>query len=295
MKPRFNLNICRIMAIAAIAMILAGCNKEPSIDATSMKTLKASSDAIRSTLSAADQAKFDASVTSIIVATVDPMTTLQVATESGILPTQEAVFAQIKPVFDKKTFTDLLNDGKAAQKKVEAQLLAWGAQKKKLESDQKSYEQLATMFATKFSPTSADLRLSTGIAPIFGDNQVEVDIQFKNDTGSAVEAMTFDLALMPPTVSTPWAMQPVKRKFQTPVPSGGIAKVKAGPINVNIPSSYKGDIKLEADIQVTSLKLEGKPELKAGNWDQASLLTLTKLDASIAGVEQALSIVKASQ
>lgn len=279
------------MASLIVALALAGCHKQPTLDASTPQTLKASSDAIRAGLSGNDLKRYDASVTSIIVARLDPITTINASLKAGAMPSQQGVFDQIKPAFNGKTLDDVYQDGKAAESTVRNRLSEWESRAGKLRLAQKGYE-FAAGQAAKVVPVSADLRTLGSAMPVYGDNQVEVTVSLRNDTGSPLQAVEFNLGLMPPGVSTPWVVEPVKQDFATPLAAGETRAIKTRPIQVSIPDVYKGEIKLDADIEVTGLQPAGQAKMSVPRWDAASAALLAKYEAAIASVQQVLATVE---
>ncbi len=280
------------LAMAGLIAVLAltGCHKQPTLDASTPKTLKATSDVIRAGLSGNDLKRYDASVTAIIVARLDPITTINASLQTGVMPSQQMVFSQIKPVFDGKTLSDIYRDGKAAEATVRGRMSEWEAKAGKLRLAQKGYEFTAGQ-AAKVVPVSADLHTLGAATPMYGDNRVEVAVSLRNDTGTPLQAVEFNLGLMPPGVNTPWVVEPVTQDFAPPLAAGETRTIKTRPIQVSIPDVYKGEVKLEADIEVTGLQQVGQAKLSVPRWDETSAALLAKYEAAIASVRQVLTVV----
>ncbi len=79
--------------------------------------------------------------------------------------------------------------------------------------------------------------------------------------------------------------------FAPPLAAGETRTIKTRPIQVSIPDVYKGEVKLEADIEVTGLQQVGQAKLSVPRWDETSAALLAKYEAAIASVKQVLAVV----
>ena len=272
----------RLARLVLPALLLAGlsaCTKQPELDATNPKTLKASSDAIRQGLPEAKRLQFDSALTMVVVATLDPMQTLNLASQ-GTLPTEAGTVARLKPAIHGLGADDVIELGKQSKQQVEERLASWKTQYELLKQ-QSTAAQTAAEQTSKLRPTGANLRTLDTPSPIFGDNQVVVEVTLQNTLQEPVTDVQFDLGLMPPGVSNPWVVQPFSHKFEQPLAPGATTQVKVGPISVSIPEVYKGPVQLEADIRVNAVGLKGKPSLKVPKWDEVNEIHMAKLQTSI--------------
>lgn len=272
----------RLLFPAILALSIASCTKQPQLDASTPKALKASAEIVRTSLPEAKRSQFDSALTMIVVATLDPMQTLNLASQ-GTLPTEAGTVARLKPAIHGLNATDIIELGKQSTEKVEERLASWKTQYELLQQQSNAAQTVAAR-AAKLRPISANLRTINTATPIFGDNQVQVDVTLQNDLQEPVTDVQFDLALMPPSVANPWVVQPFTHKFDAPIAPGATATVSVGPIAVNVPDVYKGPVQLDADIRVNTVGLQGKPAIKVPKWDQVNEIHLAKLQTSIAEV-----------
>jgi len=283
-SPRLLLVSCAIVAI------LAGCNRAPSLDASSAKTLKQSSEVIRASLTQEQRERYDRAVTMIIVSTLDPIQTIDLAS-AGTLPTQDGVIERLRPVVDGLTASDVLTLGDQSKAKVQSRLTAWQSEQTTLQRKYEAYTTSAQQ-AAQVKPIAANLRTVDSAVPLFGDNQVEVEVTLENTLATPITSVEFNLSLMPPGVAGAWVVQPFSKKFEQPVGQGKTATVKVGPILVNIPEVYKGPVQLEAQVDIKSVGLAGKPALKVAKWDQLDTMRLAKLESAVGEVTNVLKSVR---
>ena len=267
-----------------LSLFLGGCSHAPKLDASTPQTLKDSSQRIRETLSPEQAKRFDAAITMVIAATLDPMQTLDLAI-SGSLPTQQSVFEQLKPVFNGLTYDEVVDLGEKSSSKVRTNLATWRTKQSQLQG---AYDRhmSGTKIAAKFSPVAADLRNVQSPMQLLGsDNTVVVDVTFKNELDRPVDAVSLMVGLAPAGVDNPWVREPVSFRFPAPIPPGGQGHVVTRPIYVSVPATYNGPVKLEALFDVTRLDLKGAAPVIVPEFSQDQLVLISKLETSIDQVE----------
>lgn len=281
--------LTHLTAIAALAVGLSACNRAPTLDASTPLTLKESSQKIRSKLEPADAKRFDTAVTLVIAATLDPMQTIDLAAQ-GTMPTQQGVFDRLKPAFHGKTFEEVVDLGESSATQVRANLATWRAKQGELKGRYDRYLG-GTQVVSKFSPVAANLEPVRTAFAIVGDNQVIVDVTFRNELDKPVESVDFMVGLAPPGISNPWVREQVKHRFEAPIAPGGQANIRTKPIYVNVPESYRGPVQFEAIFDVTRLDLKGAKPVVVPTWSEENMMMIAKLETSISQMESLLQTV----
>ena len=283
----------RHLVLAATVLLLVGCNRAPELDARSPAALKASAQKVRENVPEPNRPHYDAAMATILVATLDPMQTIEVAIR-GSMPTQDSVVAQLKPVLHGLDADEVLAAAAKRSRNATEKLGQWRTQLDSLRQRHEAY-QSALLRAQALTPVSADLSTVHSALPMMGDNLVQVTVTLENRLSEPVTAFSMELGLMPPSVQSPWVVEPFTSALPEPLPSGARTTVTVGPVAVNIPDVYKGEVSLEADIKITRIKTGQTAEVSVPRWSQGDELTILKLQAAITEMESMLKRIEGMQ
>lgn len=280
-----------LLLAAGSAALYFYSTRKPTLDASTAQSLRTSSDALRAGLEPAEVKRYDRAVTMIVAATLDPMETITLAA-NGTMPTQQGVFLRLKEPFHGKNFDDIIEQADESTSQVRTKLASWKVQSGKYATRYKQY--LTSSEATsKVHTVSANLSTVEGPFPGLGENQVKLAIRFENGTDMPLDAIGFVVSLMPKGIDNPWVRQAFSETFPGSIQPGQQASVDVGPILVNVPETYVGDVTLEAQIEITRLQSKGRPSIVTAQWDETDMMAISKLDASIAEIEKVLETVAA--
>lgn len=276
----------KTLVVLALMVALQGCSRGPAIDASTQKTMQDSIQVMRDSLEGDALVEFDNSLGTVVAATIDPLEIIDRAYTNGRLPTQESAYLKLKPVLDKKRIQDVLAMRDKARENLATRSSEWRAQQQKLNLKYQAFL-AAKDVSERVVPVSANLTTVDSPHPMLGDNSVVVDVVFRNDLSQPVREINFNLMLMPMSVQRPWVTQNVKKKFEAPVLPGATGKITTDRINILIPDTFKGDIRLETQIDVKGVDTGGGMVMMP-TWDNMDTVILAKYEAAIEEADKLL-------
>lgn len=275
--------------LAAILLLaLTACSGGPRIDASSPQALSTSTKALRDHLPEDKRQAFERDLMVIVGNALDPReVSVYAAEQSRAVPTEPAILAKLRPELhglDRKGLHK-----KAEQSKIQLADKA-GKWKSELDAYRRRLEAADQLYRQRQSLRATEARLEP-VEAVMGDllgiHLVKVHLGFTNELDSPINAFTARVDLGSEQGTQAWATQSIKHTFDTPLPPGGTAQLTVGPMQVGIPDSVTGEIRLAASVDVTSIEQNIAPSAPANvAWDQADSYQMAVLEAALAALEE---------
>lgn len=188
-----------LILLASLSVLMAGCS-DPTIDASTDESLKASAERVRDSLDGAHQKEFEAALQAILMSRAT-----QALIDSGFEATAGDAMAQGRTMVDGKTAEQIIAEAKAMRerqaereraqalqeaKEIGAELDSLRAALSKAKSDE---SEPLPVLKSRFYWSESDF-LSEPV----------IELTVRNDTQTAISRAYFDAVISSPGRSVPW-------------------------------------------------------------------------------------------